>query len=249
MIRRRLRRAVALAFVLLDCFFRYARARLRGPLSLEQRAHWMHRAARAVLACLEIGLMVEGRPPTRGLLVANHLGYFDIVALSAATPCFFVSRADVRNWPLFGALARCGGTIFLDRASLASANAVAAQIGSHFALPVPVALFPEGTSTDGAQVLRFHSRLLHPATDTGAPITPAAINYVVPGISEREVCFYGDQSFLAHLLKMLALPPFAVHLRFAEPRVYTDARIAAQETHDEIAAMRDESTPAVEALQ
>lgn len=244
---RRLRRAVALAFTLCSCFWDYGRGRLRGPLSLEQRARWMSRSARAVLACLDIAIEVEGHPPARGLLVANHLGYFDIVALSAAAPCFFVSRADLRNWPLLGALARCGGTIFLDRASLASANAVAAQITSRFSLSVPVALFPEGTSTDGAQVLRFHSRLLHPAADAGTPITPAAIRYVLNGIPEREACFYGDQSLPGHFWKAFALPGFAVHLCFGESRIYTDARIAAQETHDEIAAMRGEAKAVIEA--
>lgn len=246
---RRLRRAVALALVLLRCFFDYGRVRLRSPLSLEQRALWMHRSARAVLACLDIDIQIEGNPPARGLLVANHLSYLDIAALSAASPCFFVSRADVRHWPVFGALARCGGTIFLDRASHASANAVAAQIASRFDLPVPVALFPEATSTDGSAVQRFHSRLMSPAIDAGVPITPIAISYVLTGIPEREVCFYGDQTFAGHLWKTLEFPPFAAHLRFAAPRTYVDARIAARETRDEIASMRAESTSAIEVFK
>jgi lyso-ornithine lipid O-acyltransferase len=251
---RRLRRAVALALVLLRCFFDYSCRRLSGPLSLEQQALWMHRAGCAVLACLDIDLQMDGRPPARGLLVANHLSYFDIAVLSAASPCSFVSRADVRHWPFFGVLARCGGTIFLDRASLASANTVATQIASRFDLGVAVALFPEATSTDGSTVQRFHSRLMHPATDAGVPITPVAVSYELTGIPEREVCFYGDKTFAGHLWKVLAFPPFEAHLRFAAPRTYADARIAARETHDEIASMRAdatnaESTQAIEALR
>lgn len=245
---RRLRRAVALALVLLRCFLDYGRVRLRGPVSLEQRAQWMSRSARAVLTCLDIEVHVNiqdgGRPSTHGLLVANHLSYLDIAALSAASPCFFVSRADVGDWPVFGALARCGGTIFLDRASHASANAVAAEIASRFELPVPVALFPEATSTDGSAVQRFHSRLMRPATDAGVPITPVAISYDLNGIPEREVCFYGDQTFAGHLWKALALPPFVAHLNFAAPRTYAEARIAAKETHGEIASMRAAVTSA-----
>ena len=60
-------------------------------------------------------------------------------------------------------------------------------------LPIPVLLFPEGTSTDGTQVLRFHSRLIDPATKAGAPITAAAIRYVIEGgVEERELCWFGD---------------------------------------------------------
>jgi len=74
-------------------------------------------------------------------------------------PCFFVAKMEIDGWPVFGKAARAGGTIFLDRASLASAKSVAEQITERLSLPipVPVLLFPEGTSTDGAQLLRFHS--------------------------------------------------------------------------------------------
>ena len=111
-------------------------------------------------------------------------------------PCFFVAKMEVDGWPYFGKAARTGGTIFLDRSSLASAMSVADQISERLNLPVPVLLFPEGTSTDGSQVLRFHSRLIDPATSAGAPITAAAIRYVVDGdMEERELCWYGDESF------------------------------------------------------
>ena len=84
-------------------------------------------------------------------------------------PCFFVAKMEIGGWPFFGKAARSGGTIFVDRSSLASAMSVAEQMTERLKLPipVPVLLFPEGTSTDGSQVLRFHSRLIDPATSTG----------------------------------------------------------------------------------
>ena len=73
------------------------------------------------MAGVGIHYRVEGTPPTHGLVVANHLSYLDILILSAAMPCFFVAKMEIGGWPFFGKAARVGGTIFLDRVSLASA--------------------------------------------------------------------------------------------------------------------------------
>ena len=197
MMLRRFRRAVALAFALALCVARYWLKRIRGPLTLEQRAVWLQQAVRMILKCLGIEYQVEGQPPACGLVVSNHLSYLDILIISAAMPCFFVAKMEIVGWPFFGKAARTGGTIFVDRSSLASAMSVAEQISERLNLPVPVLLFPEGTSTDGAEVLRFHSRLIDPATTAGAPITAAALRYVIEGgVEERELCWYGDEQFV-----------------------------------------------------
>ena len=195
MMLRRVRRAVTLAFVLALCVLRYWLRRIHGPLTLEQRADWLRDAARMILTALGIGSQVEGQPPACGLVVANHLSYLDILIISAAMPCFFVAKVEIGGWPYFGKAARTGGTIFVDRSSLASAMSVAEQISDRLSLPVPVLLFPEGTSTDGKQVLRFHSRLIDPATAAGAPITTAALRYVIAGgVEERELLIRGLMS-------------------------------------------------------
>jgi 1-acyl-sn-glycerol-3-phosphate acyltransferase len=243
---RRFRRAVALAFALELCVLRYWIARLRGPLTLERRALWLQSAARIILTSAGIQSTVEGQPPSHGLVVSNHLSYLDIVILSAAMPCFFVSKVEVDGWPFFGKAARTGGTIFLDRSSLDSANQVAGQIAERLSLPIPVLLFPEGTSTDGHEVLRFHSRLIDPATEARAPITAAAVRYVIDdGIEERELCWYGDEPFINHLWKVLGVAGFTAKVRFGRPHIYTDRRVAADRTHDEITAMREESVMAM----
>ena len=137
-------------------------------MTLERRARWLQGSARSILKVLDIKTHVEGQPPMCGLVVSNHLSYLDIIIISVAMPCFFVSKIEVGGWPFFGRAARSGGTIFLDRSSLASAMTVAEQMTERLKLPIPVLLFPEGTSTDGAQVLRFHSRLIDPATAEAA---------------------------------------------------------------------------------
>lgn len=245
---RRLQRAAALAFALVLSSLRYWQMRLHGPLTLEQRALWMQLIGRAVLSSLKVRIRVEGQPPQSGLLVCNHLGYFDIALLSAVVPSTFVSRADVAAWPLFGSMSRWGGTIYLERSSLVSANAAAGEMAARLRQPAPVVLFAEGTSTDGGEVLRFRSRLFQPATQMGAPITAAAVRFVLEDgprgpLAEREVCFYGDDELLIHLWKVLRLPPFTAFVRFGESRVYADAREAAKRTHAEVAALRAQDMP------
>jgi len=89
---RRFRRAVALVLALALVILRFWLLRLRGPLTLERRALWLQQSARGILAALGVHYRVEGRPPTRGLVVSNHLSYLDILILSAAMPCFFVAK-------------------------------------------------------------------------------------------------------------------------------------------------------------
>ncbi len=250
MMLRRVRRAVALAFALALCVARYWLKRIRGPLTLEQRAVWLQQAVRMILKCLGIAYQVEGQPPARGLVVSNHLSYLDILIISAAMPCFFVAKMEIDRWPFFGKAARTGGTIFVDRSSLASAISVAEQISERLKLPVPVLLFPEGTSTDGAEVLRFHSRLIDPATTAGAPITAAALRYVIEGgVEERELCWYGDEQFATHLWKVLGVVGFSAELRFFEPRIYPDRRTAADETHAKITAWREANVLQLETVE
>lgn len=238
---------MALAFALAMCVVRFWLARLRGPMTLERRALWMQGAARLVLKALGIKTQVEGQPPKSGLVVSNHLSYLDIIIISAAMPCFFVAKMEINRWPYFGKAARAGGTIFVDRSSVASATSVAEQMMERLKLPVPVLLFPEGTSTDGAQVLRFHSRLIDPAIVAGAPITSAAIRYAIDGgMAERELCWFGDEEFMPHLWKVLGVNGFGAQLHFGEPRIYEDRRVAADQTHAEIVAWRKRNAVATD---
>jgi lyso-ornithine lipid O-acyltransferase len=247
---RRIRRAVALVFALALCIIRYWLRRLRGPMTLEERALWLQQSASGVLKSLGIKWAMEGHPPACGLVVSNHLSYLDVPIFNSAMACFFVAKMEVGGWPVFGKVARSGGTIFVDRSSLASAMSVAEQMTERLKLPVPVLLFPEGTSTDGAEVLRFHSRLIDPATSTGTPITAAAIRYELEdGIAERELCWYGDESFATHLWKVFGVKSFSAHLYFGEPQIYTDRRVAADETHAEITRWREANAIELQAAE
>ncbi len=239
MMLRRCRRAVALAFTIPGCILRAGLERLRGPFTPIDRARWLQRTARQVLAAAGIECRVVGEPPVRGLVVSNHLSYLDVAALAAAMPCAFVSKIEVSRWPVFGLAARLGGTIFIDRSSRASAEAVALEIAGRLSIAVPVLVFPEGTSTNGAEVLRFHSRLFEPAVAAEAPITPAAIGYAATeGPPEPELCWFGDEPFLPNLWKILGVENVCAHVAFGKSRIYPDRRTASRESQAEVEDMR-----------
>ena len=218
---------------------RLAFVRLRGPLTPVRRAAWLQSACRGVLSSLGIRWSVEGGAPSHGLVVSNHLSYLDILIYSSVMRCAFVSKIEVNSWPYFGMAARAGGTLFIDRASRASAATVAAEMVERLKLPVPVLLFPEGTSTDGAMVLPFYSSLFEPAVEAGAPVTPAAVRYVIEGgVPEKELCWFANTGFLPHLWKALGTPGFSARVIFGRPATYASRREAARATHAQVSEMR-----------
>jgi 1-acyl-sn-glycerol-3-phosphate acyltransferase len=193
-----------------------------------------------VLSCSGIRLKLNGVPPLQGLIVSNHLSYLDILLYGAAMPCVFVSKIEVRKWPLFGLAASCGGTVFIDRSSRASAATAADQIHSLLAEGIPVLVFPEGTSTDGSVVLRFHPTLFEPVVVHGLPVTTAAVRYLKGAdYEEKDLCYYGDIHFAPHLLETMGRKGLAGRIDFSpEAHVYAHRRAAADATWQEIVHLR-----------
>jgi 1-acyl-sn-glycerol-3-phosphate acyltransferase len=192
-----------------------------------------------MLRRMGVRLECRGARPTQGLIGSNHLSYLDILVYAAITPCIFVSRSDVRRWPVFGWCARWSGTIFVDRESRAGTEDVAREMENALDAGVPVLLFPEGTSTDGASVLRFHPSLLEPAVRREQEMTAAAIGYRVSGGEERDVCWYGDTSFVPHLLRTLGRVGVVAEIEFHPDRgVYGERKVAALDLHEKVEAMR-----------
>ncbi len=240
------RRGLVLVLSLLFCFFRYQAVRLLAalqgkPVTVQQKADWMHFCGRITLPAMGIHYRVEGNRPTGPtLIVANHLSYLDIAILSAALPCSFVAKREIGDWPGFGPLSRMGGTIFVDRSSRTSAWVTAQAIRERLALGVPVLFFPEGTSTDGSEVQRFHSTLFEPAVESGLTVTPAAVFYEAHGsATERDLCWFGDDPFLPHLVQVLEVEGFAAVVRFGPPETFPDRKAAAWRSHDTISGMRN----------
>ena len=165
-----------------------------GQSSQTENAEWLHRCcARALARRFGVQLSLHGDIPSRGLIVSNHLSYLDILAFSAALPCVFVSKAEVSGWPIIGRFAAQAGTIFVRREKKGDGSRASGGIAERLRNGVRVVLFPEGTTTNGEQILRFHSTMLQPAIDAGEIITPSAICYVLEnGVVGNEVCWWGN---------------------------------------------------------
>jgi 1-acyl-sn-glycerol-3-phosphate acyltransferase len=183
-----------------------------------QCAEWLHETCLRGMRALGVEVFVQGSLPPRGLIVSNHLSYLDIALYSAAVPCVFVSKAEVEEWPIFGRYARWAGSVFVRRHDRADAARANASVGESLSDGVPVMLFPEGTTTDGHRILRFHSTMLQPAIDAAVPITPAAIRYELDdGEPSQEVCWWGDMKLVPHMWNLLGKKSIRAKVVFGSP--------------------------------
>jgi len=208
------------------------------------RAEWLQRAASGCVRILHLEISQFGALPTSGLLVSNHLGYVDIILLAALRPCLFVSKREVREWPIFGHCAQFAGTIFIDRAHRGDVSSVIQQMQAALDDGVLVVLFPEGTSSGGASVLPFKSSLLESARRLGCPVTAAAINYALDeGLAANEVCFWREMTLVPHLLNVWSKPLIYSMLRCGVARQRRgDRKSLARELQTEVAALHAAST-------
>jgi len=233
-------RAIWRFFVLigtsLHAAFEFVANRVHGPISLRGRAEWLHRSCLKAVTRLGITLDVHGPFPSRGLLVCNHLSYIDVLALSAIAPCVFVAKRQVRSWPLFGALAACGATVFVDRDRPSDTPRASTQLGHALTAGIIVVLFAEGTSSDGSTVLPFRSALFQPAVQLVQPISTAHISYAAEGGPvEKDVCYWGNMVFLPHLLRFSRLSKVNARIRFGQTAsVFSDRKAAAIATRQQI---------------
>jgi 1-acyl-sn-glycerol-3-phosphate acyltransferase len=188
---------------------------------------------------------VTGRPAAEpALLVANHLSYLDVVLLAAELPAVFVAKREVRSWPGMGPLAWLVGTIFVDRDSPRDLVRVTSEIGTALAGGDTVVLFAEGTSTRGDRVLPLKPALLEPAVRGGWPVHSAALSYqTLPDqpAADLALCWWGDMTFLPHLLGVARLSTFTGTLAFGAQAVRAvDRKALAIELH---AAIERDFTP------
>lgn len=122
-------------------------------------------------------VQVEPVPKTHGLWVSNHISWLDIPVVGSVAPVFFLSKAEIGEWPVFGKLVKAGGTLFIKRGS-GDAGSVAKQIADFLRGGLSVVFFPEATTTNGTHIKKIYGKLLQAAIDTGLPICPVVIAYV-----------------------------------------------------------------------
>lgn len=171
------------------------------------------------VATRSLGLKVRclGQASTAPVLfVSNHVSWSDIPVLGGIAPLRFLSKAEVARWPLIGWLAGHAGTLFIQRGGGRAAQS-REHIRQTLADGQSVLVFPEGTTSDGRQVLPFHSRLLPAAASAGVAIQPVSIGYLRDGEPDPVAPFIDDDAFESHLLRLLRQPAAEVVVIYHEP--------------------------------
>ena len=220
--------------------------RFRFPtLTPAQRNACVQQWAERMLNLMGIQLTVQGEPPAEGpaLLVCNHISWLDILAIHAARHVRFVSKAGVHRWPVIGALATGAGTLYIERESRRDALRVVHHMTQALRDGDLVAVFPEGTTSDGRGVLPFHANLLQAAIVSGAPVLPAALRFVdaASGATSQAARYIDDDNLVGSLWRTLSAPPLRAVVRFGTPQTPEgrDRRGWAQALHADVVALRD----------
>ena len=191
-------------------------------LSSEQQEIRVQAWASAMLGRFGIHLVVRGQAPVGGplLLAANHISWLDIVVIHAARHCRFISKAELRHWPLVGVLARGAGTLFIERESRRDAMRVVHHMAERLRAGDVLAIFPEGTTSDGVSLLPFHANLFQAAISADAPVLPMALRFVDAATGELSLapCYIGDDTLIGSMWRTLCSPGISAVLTFGEPQ-------------------------------
>jgi 1-acyl-sn-glycerol-3-phosphate acyltransferase len=193
---------------------------LRRPRTAVEGAVRMHRLCRRIVAMLGMDCSVAGSLPLDGAVVCNHLSYMDVLVMSAAQPFVMVAKSEVRSWPLFGWLTAQAGTVYVRRGGgPATYPAVNAAMAEAYRSGLPVLFFPEGTTTDGGEVLPFRRGLFHSVLNEGVALRTAAVRYSLDDADAsvaQDICWWGEMELMPHLLRFLGLRGVRAQVRFGD---------------------------------
>jgi 1-acyl-sn-glycerol-3-phosphate acyltransferase len=201
--------SIAGAFALME--------RLRLGHSMARRQRWTAWFMARLSAALPFRVTVTGTLPSEPMLwVSNHVSWTDIPLLGMLAPLSFLSKAEVRTWPVAGWLALKAGTLFIRRGS-GDSKLIQKQMGQHLLGKHSLVIFPEGTTTDGRSLRTFHGRLLSSAIESGVRVQPVAIRYMRNGQFDPIAPFIGDDDLLSHLRRLFANELSDVHIQLLSP--------------------------------
>lgn len=191
--------------------------RLKLNSTQVRRQRWSQFFMARLSRALPFRINVFGQlPDTSMLWVSNHVSWTDIALLGQLTPLSFLSKADVRGWPVAGWLAAKAGSLFIRRGA-GDSQLIRQQMRHHLSQGLPLLMFPEGTTTDGRCVRTFHGRLLSAAIDSGAHLQPVAIRYLRDGSTDPIAPFIGDDDLLSHLMRLFSHDTADVEIHLLEP--------------------------------
>ncbi len=213
-------------------------------LPVAEREAQVQRWAERMLNLMGIRLTVQGTPPAHGpvLLICNHLSWLDILTIHAAQHVRFVSKSNVRHWPVIGTLSDGAGSLYIERERRRDAMRVVHHMAEALRDGDVIAVFPEGTTSDGHGLLPFPANLLQAAISSGAPVQPAALRFAdaESGETSQAPRYIGDDNLLSSVWNPLKSPPLLAIVRFGEAQTShgRDRRAWAKSLHADVQALR-----------
>ena len=218
---------------------------LRFPtLSPDQQHARVQVWSQQLLALAGVHLRVVGQPPLTGpvMLVANHISWLDIPVMHAARHCRFVSKSDVKGWPLIGTLATAAGTLYIERSSRCDALRMVRSMQEALERGEVLAVFPEGTTGDGRAMLPFHANLIQAAVAAQSPVQPVGLRFAdrATGATSFAPSYIGDETLVGSIWRTLCAPPIEAVVQYgpAELPAGRDRRAWAEHLHTTVDQLR-----------
>jgi 1-acyl-sn-glycerol-3-phosphate acyltransferase len=212
-----------------------------GSFTVAQRHARIQWWSAKLLRLIGITLHAQGIPRAGAkLVVSNHVSWLDIAAIHAVIPeAHFVSKADVKQWPMIGRLVAGAGTLFIEREKKRDALRVVHQMAEALKAGDTVAVFPEGTTGDGRTLLPFHANLLHAAVTTATPVQPVVLRFfdaqhAISPLAE----FLGETTLAQSAWRFVCARGLNVEVRVltAQGTAHADRRALAAHLRETIAA-------------
>lgn len=216
-------RLVRIARLFLHLFSGFLQVGLLFPfIGKSRRKHLVGRWSAKLLAIFNVSVRVQGVPPDAdarpAVLVANHVSWLDIQLIHSIWQVRFVAKSEVRDWPVIGWLSARTGTLFIERGSGRHAARINKAIHAAFLENDAVGVFPEGTTTEGNEIGKFHASLLQPAVDEDALVCPVALRYLG---EDGTICvaasYVGDTSLAESMRSILGQRRITAELFFLTP--------------------------------
>ncbi|MEX0661691.1 MAG: 1-acyl-sn-glycerol-3-phosphate acyltransferase [Balneolaceae bacterium] len=191
---------------------------------------------------LSINVETKGdipQPPF--LLVSNHLSYVDIIILFSVLKTTFVAKLEVASWPVLGFIAKTIGIVFIDRKRKRDVKRVNKVISEQINERQGITIFPEGTTSPGASVLKFRAPLLEHAAAESIEVSYCAINYELASSDEpvhTTVCWWGDVSMFDHLFNLAKQKNINATITFGQSKeTLSDRKKLAKSLHQKVSAI------------
>jgi 1-acyl-sn-glycerol-3-phosphate acyltransferase len=209
-------------------------------LKANQRHHSIRTWCKQLLGIFQMRLAVIGAERLEDahyLMAANHISWIDIHVINAFKPHYFVAKAEVASWPIFGWMAKQLGTLFIERGKANSIRKMVPELAAQLRQKA-ICIFPEGTSTDGQQVAPFKPNLFEAAIVANAPVYTLAIQYfdLQTGNKTTAPAFIGEMGLLDSMWKLICSPPICAEIRISAKLTVLDDRKALAELSQSLIA-------------